>query len=106
MLNKLGKDAYDNAVAHGFYDSNPSVPERLCLIHSEVSEALEAYRDGEMKPSITEFGKPVGLPSELADIIIRVVDLAFYKEIDLDEAVRVKMAYNITRPFKHGRKVL
>jgi NTP pyrophosphatase (non-canonical NTP hydrolase) len=106
MLNDLGKAAYDNAVAHGFYEEPPSVPERLCLIHSEVSEALEDYRDGNMEPATTESGKPIGFPSELADALIRIVDLAYYKGIDLDEAVRVKMAYNITRPFKHGRKVL
>lgn len=106
MLNELGKSAYDNAVEHGFYDTPPSVPERLCLIHSELSEALEDFRDGKMDLEITDTGKPVGFPSELADALIRIVDFAHYKGIDLDEAVRVKMAYNATRPYKHGRKVL
>ena len=67
MLNELGKEAYDNAAAHGFYDPPPSVPERLCLVHSEVSEALEDYRDGKMKLVISEGGKPVGFPSELEE---------------------------------------
>jgi NTP pyrophosphatase (non-canonical NTP hydrolase) len=105
-LNQLGQEAYDNAKAHGFYDDPPSVPERLCLIHSEVSEALEDFRDGKMDLSFEENGKPVGFPSELADSLIRIVDLAYYLGIDLDEAVKVKMAYNQTRPYRHGRKVL
>jgi NTP pyrophosphatase (non-canonical NTP hydrolase) len=104
-LNDLGKAAFDNAVAHGFYETQPPIPERLCLIHSEVSEALEDYRDGKMAMHYNG-AKPCGFPSELADIIIRVVDLAHYQGIDLDEAVRVKMTYNVTRPYKHGRKVL
>jgi NTP pyrophosphatase (non-canonical NTP hydrolase) len=82
------------------------VPERLCLIHSEVSEALEAYRDGDNDLRFTEGGKPEGIPSELADIVIRVADMAAYLGIDLDAAIKAKMAYNATRPHKHGRKVL
>jgi NTP pyrophosphatase (non-canonical NTP hydrolase) len=104
-LNDLGRKAYDNAKSKGFYDTPPSVPERLCLIHSEVSEALEAYRDGDNDLRIAEGGKPEGIPSELADIVIRVVDMACYLGIDLDAAVKAKMDYNATRPHQHGRKV-
>jgi hypothetical protein len=105
-LNELGKAAYDNAVVHGFYDEPLSIPEKLCLVHSELSEALECYRDGDMELTFEDSGKPIGFPSELADAIIRIVDLAEYLHIDLDRAVMVKMAHNETRPYKHGRKVL
>lgn len=105
-LQLLGERAYQTAVEHGFYETPPPIPERLALIHSEVSEALEAYRDGDINLRITESGKPEGLASELADVLIRVVDLARYLDIDLDIAVDVKMSYNETRPYKHGRKVL
>lgn len=48
--------------------------------------------------------KPVGLPSELADIIIRVLDFAAQQKIDMDAAVLEKMEYNATRPQRHGGK--
>lgn len=105
-LNQLGRKAYDIAKDHGFYDIPPTIPERLCLIHSEVSEALEAYRDDALSVTYTNNGKPEGLPSELADIIIRVIDMAAWLDIDLDDIIKRKMAYNETRPFKHGRAKL
>ncbi len=103
-LASLGAEAHANARAKGFYDPPPSIVERLCLIHSEVSEALEAHRDGHDAFLIVD-GKPEGVPSELADIVIRVVDMATYLDVDLDKAVRLKMNYNATRPHKHGRKL-
>lgn len=50
--------------------------------------------------------KPVGIPSELADIVIRVFDAAGRYGIDLEKAINEKMAYNATRPQRHGGKVL
>jgi hypothetical protein len=47
--------------------------------------------------------KPTGFPSELADLIIRVLDLAASERIDIDTAVRLKVAYNATREILHGR---
>lgn len=76
---------------------------RCSLIHSEVSEAVEAIRKGELKGS-THNGKPEGLPSELADVLIRVADLAQGLGIDLDAAVAEKARYNAGRPHMHGKK--
>jgi NTP pyrophosphatase (non-canonical NTP hydrolase) len=80
-----------------------TIPEKLCLIHSEVSEALEDYRNGNLQADY-EGSKPVGFPSELADILIRVFDLAGALGIDLDKAVAEKMSYNQTRSHRHGGK--
>jgi NTP pyrophosphatase (non-canonical NTP hydrolase) len=50
--------------------------------------------------------KPCGVPSEIADIIIRCLDFSGEHGIDIERAVREKAAYNKTRPFKHGNKGL
>ncbi|WP_239711767.1 hypothetical protein [Paenibacillus sp. 19GGS1-52] len=50
--------------------------------------------------------KPCGIPSELADIVIRVMDACGRYGIDLEQAVTEKMAYNARRPQWHGGKVI
>ncbi len=104
-LNEIAEKAHANAVSKGFYENGqPPVAERLALIHSEVSEALEAWRDNEMTTRIADdSGKPEGFPTEIADVVIRCADLCKSLGIDLDDEVERKMAYNATRPYRHGR---
>lgn len=99
-------EVHATARAKGFYDAPPSVPEKLALIHSEVSEALEAYRDDELAMRVEPSGKPEGLVVELADVVIRVLDLCAALDLSLEDAMRAKAAFNATRPHKHGRKRL
>ncbi len=96
---------YENSKAHGFHDGPVNVPLKLCLIHSEVSEALESHRIGDLETWCDgdNNGKPNGLPSELADVVIRVADLAEALGIDLEREIELKHAYNVGRPRKHGK---
>ena len=107
-IDSLVAEAHGTAVEkgwwEGFEDPEMRVPEAIALIHSEASEALECYRDGEMEYSEREDGKPEGFGVELADVIVRVADLAGALGVDLTYCLRRKLAFNRTRPHRHGGK--
>lgn len=71
-----------------------NVGELLCLVHSEISEALEAARKGLNDDKLTH--RP-GLEVELADAMIRIFDMAGGMGMDLAGALVEKLMYNATR---------
>lgn len=99
--------AYSNAKAHGFHDGPNPIPQCLCLMHSELSEALEEWRDFPDDLATVRYsplGKPIGFGIELADLLIRVFDTCQEEGIDIEECLKIKHAYNVTRPHRHGGK--
>lgn len=128
MMNILAVDIHENAKSKGFFDSEKNTGEMLCLIHSEVSEALEADRKNHyavdswnLKNSIDlddlgstsakqyfkqEFEVAVknSFEDELADVIIRVLNLCAFKGIDIEKHIKMKMIYNSMREHKHGKR--
>ena len=99
--NKTAKQIYKKAVEHGFWKGEVNDGERMALIHAEISEALEALREG--NPSSNKIMEFTNLEEELADAVIRIMDYAFGKDLDVAGAILAKIEYNKSREFMHGK---
>jgi len=125
-IHELVYESFETSKSKGWHDqeADATVGDRLMLMVSELSEALEEFRNGVplariyfnrpgcVAPFDYEDGsnvngklpKPEGVPVELADVVIRIGDFCGKHGIDLERALRLKMAYNKTRPPRHGGK--
>ncbi len=124
-ISETQKEVHKNAVSKGFWDEPLNVGEKLMLIVSELSEALEADRKGKHYMAETELLHTLGgykkdqdgdftyyfekaikdtFEDELADAVIRIMDLSEKIGINLEEHIKAKMRFNESRPYKHGKK--
>ena len=130
---ELINESHATACDKGWWESvkgqpDRNFPEQLMLMVSELSEVLEAYREVGLTPSEFLFevnshgfrvgmrcgpdpddivkgpGKPEGIAAEFADVLIRIADTCGRYGIPLAKAVISKLAYNKTRPYRHGGK--
>ena len=101
-IRAVQEEIHQTAVEKGWWDGARSDGELIALMHSELSEALEALRNH--NPPDDKIPHFNGAEAELADCIIRILDMAEARGWNIADALVAKMAYNKTREHKHGGK--
>lgn len=118
-LNEASKKINEANVAKGFYETPRETGTLLMLMVSELAEALEADRknrfadmflfdtastnyDENFKSYFEEYVKD-SFEDEIADTVIRILDLCGYMSIDIERHIDLKLKYNSIRAHKHGK---
>lgn len=110
-----------NSDEHGFWDTthklralegippvlrqeleNAITAQKICLMHGELSEMMEVYRK-DPQAACTKVPTITAAEEEAADLLIRLLDMCSAVHLRLGLATLLKMEYNATRPYKHGR---
>lgn len=125
-LEQMQAEVLSVNIRNGWLENERTVGDDVALLHSEVSEMLEAYREhglwdatapaekvevrtlGEVDPSYVAgaLPKPEGFGSECADVLIRLLDTCERRGVNLRAEYERKIAYNRTRGHRHGGKIL
>lgn len=104
-LNELATHIRSINSDKGFTVTKENIDQKLLLVVSEICEAQEELRDGHSLNEIYFLGsKPNGFPVEIADAIIRLLDICCAFEINIEKVIEQKLRYNLSRPRLHGRK--
>jgi NTP pyrophosphatase (non-canonical NTP hydrolase) len=108
-LNDLAAEIHQTAKDKGWWEEDRNFGEMIALVHSELSEALEAWREDQSPVWFRDTSKkPEGPAVELIDGLIRILDLLEHMResgsrcFSIEETLRAKMDYNKTRPHRHG----
>lgn len=101
-LEQLQQQVFEANALQGFWDgAQDNVASKVALMHTELSELLEADRKGiEVSEHIPEF---TGIEEEAADLLIRLMDFSGRFNLRLGQAVTAKLLFNLNRPHKHGK---
>lgn len=100
--NDVQEMVYENAIDKGFYDKPREDGTAIALVHSELSEALEAMRHG--NPPSEKIPDFTSVEEELADAVIRIFDFAAHGKHRLAQAIIAKHRFNRGRERMHGGK--
>ena len=109
----LIKQSHETALDKGWWDEeyakDQNFGSHMILAVGELSEAYEEYRNNRglceiYYKEVDGLMKPEGIPVEIADAIIRLCDVAGHDNIPLLRAIEEKLAFNKTRPYRHGGK--
>jgi len=92
-MNNLAKDIATWREQKGFITNWDNMPEKLMLVVTELSEAMEAYRTNDTE----------NFNEEIADTFIRLLDICGSIGIDIEDEVKKKMETNKERPYRHGK---
>ena len=113
-LNQSAHIIYQNNKAKGFWDKERNVGELLMLVTSELGEAMEAHRKNRFTPDFFtgsnhtpkafEDNVKDTFEDEIADAVIRLLDLSAGLGIDLERHIRSKVEYNQSRQRLHGKQ--